>query len=217
MIDLSRYIIHDLTHTFDDKIAGFDSESARTLDKDGWNARTLTIYSHAGTHMDAPFHFGVSDFTIDRYTPADVMGKAWIIDVQVDVARFLIELDEVADQLSTFHEGESLIIRTGWEKKYDQPNYKNDLPRISDSLAHWCVEHRVKMLGVEPHSVADTQDLEEVTRIHRILLGGNVIIIEGLRNLEQITSKEVFLMALPLKIAHGDGAPARVIAFEDPK
>jgi len=217
MIDLSRYIIHDLTHTFDDKIDGFTSEPARTIDKDGWNARMLKIYSHAGTHMDAPVHFGAGDFTIDQYTPADVMSNALIIDVQVDVAKFLIELDDVSDQLSKFNDGESLIFRTGWGKKYDQPEYKFDLPRISDDLAHWCVDHRVKMLGVESHSVADTQNLEEVTRIHQILLGGNVIIIEGLKNLEQIKSSEVFLMALPLKIANGDGAPARVIAFEDNK
>ena len=34
------------------------------------------------------------------------------------------------------------------------------------------VEHRVRMLGVEPPSIADVNDLEEVTRIRRILLGG---------------------------------------------
>ncbi len=56
----------DLTMPYDEKIAGFSSETARTVGRDGWNARTLHIYSHAGTHMDAPFHFGVSDETIDE-------------------------------------------------------------------------------------------------------------------------------------------------------
>ena len=215
MIDLSKYIVHDLTHTLDDKIVGFSEKTARTLSVDGWNAKTLTIYSHAGTHMDAPFHFGVNDHTIDEYHPNELMGKAWIIDVFIKKAKQLIELHEVIEQLNAFAEGDSLIIRTNWSKKYDHPGFKADLPRINDDLAKWCVNHKVKLLGVEPLSVADVENLAEVTRIHQILLGGNVTIIEGLKNLDQIRSKRVFLIALPLKIGNGDGAPARVIAFEE--
>ena len=71
------------------------------------------------------------------------------------------------------------------------------------------------MLGVEPPSVADVNNLEEVTEIHRILLDGDVIIIEGLTNLRQIRRDQVVLIALPLKVEGGDGAPARVIALEE--
>lgn len=214
MIDLSKYKVHDLTHTLDDKIAGFSSEPARRLETDGWNARTLTIYSHAGTHVDAPYHFGVSDQTIDDFLPADLMGKAWIIDVEIQGPKQLIEWRDVADQLGPHREGDSLLLRTNWSRKYDQPDFKPGLPRVSEELAEWCVDHQVKMLGVEPLSVADVEDLAEVTRIHRILLGGKVIIIEGLKQLDRIQAKQVFLMALPLKVGRGDGAPARVIAFE---
>lgn len=215
MFDLSKYIVHDLTHTLDDKIAGFSENTARTMSKDGWNAKTLSIYSHAGTHMDAPFHFGVNDHTIEKYSPNDLMGKAWVIDVLINKAKQLIELNNVIEQLNEFAEEDSLIIRTHWSKKYDQPEFKADLPRISEDLAKWCVNNKVNLLGVEPLSVADVEDLAEVTKIHQILLGGDVTIIEGLKNLDHIKSKQVFLVALPLKIRNGDGAPARVIAFEE--
>lgn len=215
MIDLSKYKIHDLTHTLDDKIAGFTARQTRSLQTDGWNANTLTIYSHAGTHMDAPFHFGVNDQTIDEFRPIDLMGKAWIVDVDVHRPKQLIQIRDVIDQLAHYQPGDSLLLRTHWSRKYDQPDFKPDLPRISEALAGWCVTQRVKMLGVEPLSVADVENLPEVTRIHRILLGGNVIIIEGLKNLDLIQANQVFLIALPLKIGHGDGAPARVIAFEE--
>jgi kynurenine formamidase len=59
------------------------------------------------------------------------------------------------------------------------------------------------------------EDLAEVTHIHHILLGGGVVIVEGLKNLDRIRAESVFLLALPLKIGGGDGAPARVIAFEE--
>ncbi len=215
MIDLSKYIVHDLTHTLDEKIAGFSEKTARTLSIDGWNAKTLTIYSHAGTHIDSPFHFGVTNHTIDKYHPNELMGKALIIDVIIQRSKQLIDLNDVIEQLNNFKEGDSLIIRTNWSKKYDQPEFKSDLPRISEKFALWCVKHHVKLLGVEPLSVADVENITEVTKIHQILLGGNVIIIEGLKNLDVICSKQVFLMAMPLKIKNGDGAPARIIAFEE--
>jgi kynurenine formamidase len=92
--------------------------------------------------------------------------------------------------------------------------YRDALPRISKDLAKWCVSNKVKMLGVEGPSVADVNNLPEVTKIHEILLGGNVTIIEGISNLHVLQRKQVYLIAMPLKIKGGDGAPARVIAME---
>jgi len=215
MIDLSKYITHDLSHTLDDTISGYSDTVSRTIANDGWNARTLSIYSHAGTHMDAPFHFGVSNQTIDDFTPDQLMGKAWIVDINVSKDKELISQEDVVQQIPDYKQGDSLIIRTHWSKKLGEPNYKSGLPRISKELAIWCASERVKLLGVEPLSVADVEDLSEVSTIHNILLGGDVIIIEGLKNLEAIQSKKVFLIALPLKVRNGDGAPARVIALEE--
>jgi kynurenine formamidase len=55
---------------------------------------------------------------------------------------------------------------------------------------------------------------EEVTRIHRILLGGGVTIVEGLAHLEQMREIHVFFVALPLPLAGGDGSPVRAFAIE---
>ncbi|MEM1326513.1 MAG: cyclase family protein [Bacteroidota bacterium] len=214
MIDFSQFRSIDLTLPYDEQIAGFSSETARDLKKDGWNARWLKIYSHAGTHIDAPLHFGM-DGTIDAFTPSDFMGKAWVIDLTNVSPSELLEvrhLENLADQIQA---GDSLILKTGWSKYLNNRElYRNQLPRISAELAKWMVVRKIKMLGVEPPSVADVNNLPEVTEIHEILLSGNVIIIEGLTNLDAIRQEQVFLIALPLKIKNGDGAPARVIALE---
>ena len=60
--------------------------------------------------------------------------------------------------------------------------------------------------------MADVNNLEEVTRIHQILLGAEIVIVEGLTNLDGLSSERVFFCALPLKIAGGDGAPCRAFA-----
>jgi kynurenine formamidase len=62
--------------------------------------------------------------------------------------------------------------------------------------------------------VADVNDKEELTRIHKILLGGNITIVEGLTNLEALTKERVFFVAAPLKIEGGDGCPCRAFAVE---
>ncbi len=215
MIDLENYTIHDLTLTLDEKITGFSSQTAKTFQEDGWNATWLNIYSHAGTHMDAPFHFAVNDKRVDEYRPNDLMGKAWISRIDIYQEQQLIEVDDLGKVSSKIEPGDSLLLQTNWSKKVGLPEYRDGLPRISKELAQWCVGKHIKILGVEPPSVADVNNLKEVTEIHRILLGGGITIVEGLTNLDLITKEQVFFMALPLKVGKGDGAPARVIAFEE--
>jgi kynurenine formamidase len=71
------------------------------------------------------------------------------------------------------------------------------------------------MLGVEPPSVADVNNRDELTRIHVLLLGGGVTIVEGLANLDRLTQPKVLFGAMPLKIEGGDGCPCRAFAIED--
>jgi kynurenine formamidase len=216
MIDPSRYNIIDLTMTFQEGVAGYHYDVSKTVEKDGWNARTLFLYSHAGTHMDAPFHFGISDDYIDEIAIKELVGKAWVVSIPIRMDNQLIDIQDLQVIADRLEEGDSLLLRTDWSHNIHlQKKYRNKLPRISEKLANWCVDKRIKMLGVEPPSVADVNNLQEVTLIHQILLGGGIIIIEGLINLDKITREEVFLMAFPLKIKGGDGAPARVVAFEE--
>lgn len=206
--------IHDLTMTYTEEMPGVSFDQAKDLTKDGWNAKTLHLYSHAGTHMDAPCHFGMDGPTIDAFPVADLIVDCHVVNLTGIAPKATIEcshLGAVEDQLKA---GEGLLLQTGWSAFVGQDRYRKALPRISESLAHWCAERQVKMLGVEPPSVADVQNLEEVTRIHQILLSAGVIIVEGLVNLDRITSSRVEVIALPLKIKNGDGAPARVIAIE---
>jgi kynurenine formamidase len=71
------------------------------------------------------------------------------------------------------------------------------------------------MLGVEPPSVADVNNIEELTTIHQTLFKGGVIVVEGLANLTSLSKSKVTFIALPLKVACGDGAPARAVAVEE--
>jgi 3-isopropylmalate dehydrogenase len=207
---------HDLTLTLREGMPGVAWETARTIERDGWNARTLHLYSHAGTHMDAQVHFEAGLETIDKLGIERCLGPAWIVDCGTVQPRQLLEVDILGPIASRVQPGDALLFRTGWSRYVEDPaRYRDELPRISEALARWCVERRVKLLGVEAPSVADVHNREEVTRIHRILLEGGVTIIEGLTNLESICADKVQFVALPLKIEGGDGSPVRAFAIED--
>ncbi len=194
---------------------GVDFEPAKIFSKDGWNAKTLHLYSHSGTHMDAPVHFEVNDKSIDQVDPARFFVSCYVVDltgIQPNTEITVSDLGEVGNQIQ---KEEGLIFRTGWSRFVNEPVYRDGLPGISRELAEWCIKKGIAFIGVEPPSIADVNNLEKLMEIHRILLGGDVLIVEGLTNLEKITKQKVQLVALPLKIKDGDGAPCRVIVIEE--
>jgi len=210
---MSRIV--DLTLSLASGMPGVTFEPARTIEADGWNAATLHLYSHCGTHMDAPIHFGVGRQTIDQLDVSRLMGPAWVVDVRPIEPRALIGVEHMSGIAEKIEPGDSVLICTGWSEYCGQDRYRDELPRVSTDLARWCVEKHVRILGVEPPSVADVNNIRELTEVHRILFEGGVVVIEGLANLQLLTGPRVTLIALPLKVAGGDGAPARAIAIED--
>ncbi len=174
---------------------------------------TWHLYSHSNTHMDAPKHFFNDGDTIDN-TPLDVcMGPAWVIDLGMVQARQLHTVADLGIYADKIQKGDRILLKTGWEHTFGSDEFRNGLPRISKELAEWFVEKGVALIGVEPPSVADVNDLPEVTEIHQILLGANITIVESLKNLHLIKQDRVEFIALPLKLKDGDGSPVRALAI----
>jgi arylformamidase len=205
----------DVTLTYESGMRGVEFEPAKILARDGWNAKMLHLYSHAGTHMDAPVHFDVNDKTIDQIDPARFFVTCHLVDLHGIKPNTEIQTAALGDVQHRIQKGEGLLFRTGWSRFIGEPVYRDGLPGISKALAHWCVTKGVSLIGVEPPSVADVNNLKKLTEIHHILLGGDIIIVEGLTNLEKITKAKVQFVVLPLKIKGGDGAPCRAVVMEE--
>lgn len=205
----------DLTLPLTSGDRGVKIEPAHRLETDGWNATTLSLYSHCGTHMDAPVHFGVGKQTIDAIDAGSFIGPAWVADVRPIEPCALIEPEHLGDIAKQFSPGDSILLCTGWSDYYGRDCFRDELPRVSADLARWCVDKKVRMLGVEPPSVADVNDMQELTVVHRILFEGGVIVVEGLANLASLSKQKVTFIALPLKVTGGDGAPVRAVAIEE--
>lgn len=206
----------DLTLPVRPGMRGVSSEPAFTIAQDGWNASTWHLYSHSGTHMDAPIHFAAGPGTIDQTPLPTCLGPAWVVDLRGCAPRAVHAVADLGPVADAFQPGDSLILHTGWSAHVDDPAvYRDGLPRLGEDLATWCVDRQVRLLGVEPPSVADVNDKAEVTRIHEILLGGGVTIVEGLTHLDQLSAPRIIFGAMPLKLAGSDGSPVRAFAIED--
>jgi D-apiose dehydrogenase len=207
-----RRRVVDLSLPVSNELRGVQIDTAKTIAEHGWNATTLTFYSHAGTHMDAPKHFVQGGASLDEQELSICCGPARVVDLTPIEPRHQISVEDVVKCIGGVQAGDRLLFRTDWWKRVGTPEYRDELPRISLELAQWLVEKRVGLIGVEPPSVADVNRREELTEVHQTLFRGGVVIVEGLAHLDELTEAEVEFIALPLKIMGGDGCPVRAIA-----
>lgn len=206
--------IIDLTLPLQPGMRGVAIEPAMTLERDGWNASTLSLYSHCGTHMDAPCHFLPEAAGIDSQALELCVGPAYVVDLTPARPGERITVDRLGAWQQRIGQGDRLLLRTDWSHRHGTPEYRDQLPAVDLSLARWLCDRGVALIGVEPPSVADVNDMDQLTAVHRVLLEAGVVIVEGLTNLDKITSEEIQLIVLPLKVRDGDGAPVRAIAIE---
>lgn len=206
--------IIDLTLPITNEMPGVEITVAKRLDVEGWNATTLKLYSHCGTHMDAPKHFLPGGDALEQLELSVLVGPAQVVNLAPANPKQLLTVADMDSVEALVTPGSRLLFRTDWHKRYGTAAYRHELPRISLELAEWLVARQVALIGVEPPSVADVNNMDELTRVHQTLFRGKVVIVEGLAHLDRLSSDVVEFIALPLKVIGGDGSPVRAIAIE---
>jgi arylformamidase len=173
--------------------------TAGEVAKDGWCDHTLTIGTHIGTHIDAPMHMIEGGASLDSYPVDRFIGPGKLIKITNG--------DFSVVKQAILRAGDIVLLNTGTSPRYYEESYFHDFPVIPEDVAHYLVDAKVKIIGLDTGSA----DNEEGFPIHKILLGGDVLVIENLTNLDAITSDTFTVHALPLKLGI-DGAPVRVVA-----
>ena len=171
---------------------------------DAANVSRLVLSSHTGTHLDAPRHFFAEGLTIDCLDLHVLMGPARVC------AFPQVTTHLTADDLRPLGLAgtKRLLLQTPnaalWQKMGFQTNYI----AITESAAYLLVEMGVQLVGIDYLSV-DAFERQDFP-VHHILLGAGVLILEGL-DLRAVPPGDYELLALPLLLQHGDGAPVRAI------
>jgi kynurenine formamidase len=180
------------------------------LDTLGYNLSRLTLSTHQGTHMDAPFHFFKDGKTIDKIDLSRCIVSAFRVDVTYKKEKESITIEDLLKYEVQIDKGLSPILYTGWENRLSQKEYFSDFPYISIELAEWFVKKKIKLLGLD----FPCPNVTDWKLIHEILLSNSVIIVEGLVNLKELGNDEFTFYTLPLKIKGRDGSPVRAIAIK---
>ena len=174
-------------------------EQAGVLAKDGFCDHYISVGTHVGTHIDAPKHMLEGGASLDQTPIEQFVGRGCYVDVTGG------SFDAVKN--ADIQTGDIVLLHTGMSDGYNEAAYFENYPAMSNEIANYLVSKKVKMVGVDACSV----DNKDGFPIHKILLTGNVLIIENLTNLSKLVGNRFKIYALPINLQI-DGAPARVIA-----
>ncbi|MHB1627370.1 MAG: cyclase family protein, partial [Bacilli bacterium] len=211
IVDLSMDIYHGApTFAFDPKCGVIVHNTVQSI---GYNITQLSMSTHQGTHMDAPFHFLDDGKTVDQLDLEKCIGDAVLIDLSHKKPKEPIDIEDFEPYIDRIGRGARVVYRTDWYKEYPNMHYFSDFPYMTIDLAKWLVSREVALIGMD----VPTPNPTDYDPVHKILLGAEIVIVEGLARLGDIGRDEFFLMAAPLRIRGRDGSPIRALAIIDDK
>ncbi len=163
---------------------------------DLYNLTAFSMCAHNGTHIDAPFHFIKDGKTVDSISLAALIGMACVVEYHGIVSgEAAVEILEKAKN-QNLQAAKRILIKGDAE--------------VSVEAAKVFAEDGILLLGDESQTVGPENAPMEV---HLILLGANVVLLEGIR-LSEVSEGVYFLNAAPLNLSGVDGSPCRAVLID---
>ena len=189
---------------------GFEmSNELRIAAGDECNLTSIRMSAHAGTHVDAPWHFVDDGTTVETLDLATLIGAATV----VDLGDATVVTAAVLDAASVPPNIERLLLRTSNSEAWrdSRADFMRDFVALDAAAAQWVVDRGIGLIGVDYLSV---QRFDDPPDTHQILLRARTVIVEGL-DLSGVKAGSYRLICLPLKLVGSDGAPARAVLIEE--
>jgi kynurenine formamidase len=212
-IDLSQPFFHNGAYNPDLPLPTV--QLVRHVVTDGFRLEQLSLCTHVGTHMDAPSHVLPDGPGVDEYPLERLHGQAVPVDLRQLGQEGEISGDVLAPYDGRLGDGTIALFMTGWGAKRGYTDwYINRSPWLSRTGAEWLVERKVAGVVIDHFSISGRGDQEKTLPAHEVLLGAGTWIIEEAFLPDELLDREFwYVVALPLRLVDGSGAPARVIAI----
>jgi arylformamidase len=209
VIDLSRIISEDMP-----VYPGTEQPvitNPCTIEKCGFAEKKITLYSHTGTHIDAPCHIIPGALGLDNLGIGHFAGSGAVIEIPNETPGQCIGLSDVLKFEKNIYGKDFILIHTDWGRYWGKDDYFTDYPVLSRVAASYLAGFDIKGIGIDMISIdaPDSPDME----IHRIFLDRNIIIIENLASLQDLVGKDFTFFCFPLKMEYSDGSPVRAAAI----
>jgi kynurenine formamidase len=195
-------------------------------------AETVTLTTHSGTHVDAPWHYGPAAdggraMTIDEVPLSWCYGDGVRLDLRGKSPRDGItrtdveaELDRIGHALRPY---DIVLVWTGTDLK--QPGYENRSSGLRREATEFLVDSGVHLIGIDawgldrpfPIMVEDAKaGRAQIWESHLLGREKPYLQIERLANLDQLPAATGFtVVAFPFKLERASAAWTRVVAIVD--
>jgi kynurenine formamidase len=193
-----------------------------------YSSADYSANEHGGTHLDAPVHFHEGGACVDQIPVSRLMAPAIVVNVESACSRNPDYRISVADltgwekQHGRIPDNSILLIYTGWgkywpdKKRYLGTDKKGDVaglhfPGLSREAAEFLVTQRkVNGIGIDTASIDYGQSKDFIA--HQVLSAAGLYNLENVANVDRLPATGTSLIALPMKIHGGTGAPVRIVA-----
>lgn len=230
----------DLTHTFSSDTIYWPTANEFTLETEFsgvtpkgfyYEANRFGASEHGGTHIDAPIHFAQGRHTVDQIAVAEMIGEAAVIDVSkksLTNRDYQIHVEDILEwekKNGKIPKRAILLFHTGSGRFWPNRNKymgtsergKNAVPKLHfpglhPMAARWLLKNRnILAVGLDTPSIDYGQS--NLFETHQILFKKNIPAFENVANLEKLPATGATVIALPMKIKGGSGAPLRIVAL----
>jgi kynurenine formamidase len=231
--------IVDLSHTYDASAIYWPTAEGFKLRKDAdgetpsgyyYAANSFFTSEHGGTHIDAPVHFARGRQSVEQIPLQRLIGPAVVIDVAEQSGKNA-DYQVTAEDIQRFErehgplpENVIVLLRTGFSKRWpDAATYLGTVlrgeegarqlhfPGLHPDAARWLVDNRrIGAIGIDTASIDYGQST--LFESHRTLYARDIPAFENLAALDRLPPTGASIIALPMKIGGGSGAPLRAVA-----
>jgi kynurenine formamidase len=200
---------------------------------EGWGNETVTMSTHAGTHVDAPWHYypttaGEPAKTIDQLPLERFFGPGVVLDLRAFGPGERVPAQAVQDAVeatgSPLAEGEIVLLRYDADKTFGTGAYWTEYPGLTAEATRWIIEQGISVIGTDAvgfdrdfgsmaADFARDGDASKLWEAHRVGMDLEYFQIEKLTNLDQLPTRGFTVACFPIKVAGASAAWTRAVGI----
>ena len=186
---------------------------------------------HGGTHLDAPYHFAEGADQVGAISLRRLVAPGTVVDVSAMAAAdadYRVSADDIRNweaEHGAISAGTAVLFRTGWASRWpdalaylgdDEPGNAGNLhfPGLGEDAMRLLVERDAGLVGIDTASVDYGPSTDFI--VHQIGGAAGIPNLENVGDLSGVPPSGFLLIALPMKIEAGTGAPVRIVALIPP-
>jgi kynurenine formamidase len=196
-------------------------------------AERLRLTAHAGTHVDAPWHYfptseGRPARTIDQLELEHFFAPGVVLDLRGHEPGDRVDADEIEAAVTAtgaaLSPGDIVCLRFGHDEHFATERYWDDYPGLGADATLRLIERGIKVIGTDapgldrgnPYMARDFRETGEASLLweaHRVGIDHEYFQIEKLANLGALPPRGFWVSCFPVKIAGASAGWCRAVAI----